>query len=148
MDQDRDSWREQVIQLLTQIATGTPMSQSQSFPVFDSQLRLAGVFNSDDFTNDFAETLTITVKTGASIGGAKVLTKIQRKDEVSGEYVDIPGATTSNLAQNLSTDLTISPGIAQTNNRRVNDIAPRIWRVVCTVAGGTSINFEVNGEVL
>lgn len=124
------------------------MSQSQSFVVFDSQSRSVGTFNSDDSINDFAETLTITVKTGVAVGNSKVTAKIQRKDEISGEYVDIPGAETAAQGASSSTNLTISPGIAQTNKRRINDIAPRIWSVVSTVAGGTSIVFAVNGETL
>lgn len=119
---------------------------SQSVVVFESSSQPVAVVNSLDFVNDFEDGLMLTLTTLAAVGGCKVTIKVQRKDELSNSYIDIPGAVSIALGPNLSTDLFIKPGIGSSNNRRVNDAAPKVWRVVATIAGGTSIVFGVNGE--
>lgn len=75
--------------------------------------------------------------------------KIQRKDPTSGKYVDLPGGAFAQKTGTGTDDLTIYPGIAETNNRSVSDVIGGIYRAVCTLGGTTpSFTFSLAGFVI
>lgn len=82
-------------------------------------------------------TLDITVWNATSLD-----VKVQMKDVVSGQYVDIPGAAFAQKTGTGTDTLVIYPGIAETANRSVSDVLPPRWRIVGTQVG-TSVTYSV-----
>lgn len=66
--------------------------------------------------------------------------KMTRKDSISGNYVDVPGAAFSQLSSTGTTLLTVYPGIGETANEGVSDSLGGTVRAEATI-GGTSPDF-------
>lgn len=66
--------------------------------------------------------------------------KIQRKDETSGNFVDMRDAAFAQKTGTGTDDLVIYPSITATANRGVSDALSYRWRAVATI-GGTSPDF-------
>ena len=79
--------------------------------------------------------------------------KVQRKDPISSNYVDLPGGAFGERTAahaDATFGLTIYPGIAETSDVSVSDVLGDDWRVVATI-GGTStptFAFSVAAELV
>jgi hypothetical protein len=92
-------------------------------------------------------TLEITAKQGTS---PTCNVKIQRRDPVSGEYVDLPDGAFAQQVAEATVALTIYPGIAETSNVSVSDVLSEEIRAVFTL-GGTStpgFTFSLGGTLI
>lgn len=70
--------------------------------------------------------------------------KVQMKDPISGNYVDMPSAAFAQKTAVGTDTLTIYPGALTIANRQVNAILPKTWRLVATIGGATpSFTFSV-----
>lgn len=75
--------------------------------------------------------------------------KLQRKDQLSGEWVDLTGGAFAQKTGTGTDDLVIYPGIAETANRSVSDVLTARWRAVATVGGTSpSFTFSLGGTYL
>ena len=79
--------------------------------------------------------------------------RLQGKDRVSGNYVNMPGCTfPQKTASHADTtvSLTVYPGIGETNQETISDVLPETWRVTGTI-GGTdtpTFNYGISAELL
>lgn len=90
--------------------------------------------------------LDVTVVTGT---GPTLDVKIQRKDSLSGKYVDLPGAAFAQKAGVGTDDLVVYPGVAETANRSVSDVISEEWRAVATIGGTTpDFTFSLAGSYI
>lgn len=72
--------------------------------------------------------------------------KVQRFDAISSQWVDLPGGALAQKTATGTDDLTIYPGIAETNNRSVSDVIGEEVRFVWTIGGTTpSFTFTIGG---
>ena len=85
--------------------------------------------------------LDITVDAGGTLD-----VKLQRKDPLSGKYVDIPGASFPQQSGVGTTELTVFPGIAETANVSVSDVLSEVWRAVATMATSPDMTFSLAGS--
>ena len=83
-------------------------------------------------------TLDITAVTGTSPTAA---VKIQRRDPVSGNYVDLPGGAFASQTGTGTSGLTIYPGIAETADVSVSDVLSEEIRAVFTIGGTDTPTF-------
>lgn len=98
-------------------------------------------FNSDVQFNDIYRGLRLALNISAASGTTPTLVmKLQHRDFVSGNWIDITGAATASQTGTGTVDLVVYPGITGTANSRVNDVLPRTWRAVFTI-GGTTPSF-------
>lgn len=75
--------------------------------------------------------------------------KVQRFDNLSGQWVDLPGAAFAQKTGTGTDDLTIYPGIAETANRSVSDVICEEVRFVWTIGGTTpSFTFTLGGTYI
>lgn len=115
--------------------------------IFQSSSRGAATYNSDPMFNPGWPGVKLTVDVSVHNSGT-VTVKIQTKDNVSGQWIDLAGATTAALSgSNQTVTLTIYPGLAETANVDVSTVLPQQWRVVATVASA-AVTFSVGGEYL
>lgn len=107
-------------------------------------------FNSNDQENTDFRGVALVLDISAISGTSPTLdVKLQRKDPISGKYIDITGAAFAQQTATGTLDLVVYPGITATSNRRVNDVMPRDWRVVFTIGGTTpSVTFSLAGNYL
>lgn len=63
----------------------------------------------------------------------------------SATWLDITGAAFAQKSGTGADDLVIYPGITATANRRVNDVLPKTWRVVSTLASTPSFTYSLGG---
>lgn len=86
----------------------------------------------------------------AASGTAPTLdVKVQRYDETSGKYVDLPSAQFAQKTTTGTDDLIIYPGIAETANRSVSDCITETWKVIWTVTGTTpSFTFSIGARYI
>lgn len=68
--------------------------------------------------------------------------KLQRKDEVSGEYEDITGAALAQKTADATESLMVYPGMTVVANRSVSNHPGQVIRVVATI-GGTGYSASV-----
>ena len=95
-----------------------------------------GANNSDDQTNDGYRGVQLVLDYTAESGTSPTLdVKVQVKDPVSGNYVDLAGAAFAQQNAVGTNMLTIYPGIAETANVTVSDGLAKTWRIVGTVGG-------------
>jgi len=85
--------------------------------------------------------------------GASGQIQIQLKDEVSGNYVDLAGAASSNISAPGLYYLTVYPGIDETkgmpDNVDVSSVLSGTWRVKGTLSGASpSVEFSVSAEYI
>lgn len=116
--------------------------------VFSSVARGTGAENSPDQRTQDHRGIRLFLNITAASGVAPTLDiKLQVKDEVSGVYLDLTGASFAQQSTTGALDLVVYPGITSTANRRVSDVIPRTWRAVATVAGTTpSFTFSLTGD--
>lgn len=101
--------------------------------------------NTPDFTNISGAGAIVFVDITAVAGATPNMTvKLQSKDPVSGNYVDIPGAVTASLTAIGTYMLAVRPGITVVANQAIAQPVPRTFRLVYTIGGGTtSITFSL-----
>lgn len=108
--------------------------------VFASEARTASA-NSDAVSTFTAPGGVFFLNISAASGTSPTLdVKIQHKDPISGEFVDVPGASFAQKTATGTDSLTIYPGVAETANRSVSDILGDEVRAVATI-GGTTPSF-------
>jgi hypothetical protein len=97
---------------------------------------------SRDVATHNSAAITATGYTGCRVfiditvhNGGTVTPKVQTLDQVSGQWVDIPGAAFAALSgSNQTKQLTIRPGVAETVNESVSDVLGNTIRVVAPVS--------------
>ena len=110
--------------------------------VLASAARTASV-NSDDQTNYGARGVRLTLDVTARQLPATITVKVQAKDSVSGQYLDMTDCAFA-TANSISTDeLIIYPGLTAAANVVVSDVLPRTWRAVATYGGSNAITFSL-----
>lgn len=101
-------------------------------------------------TNSSARGVALFVNISAITGTSPTLVvKVQAKDPVSGNYVDLPSAETASLTATGTTLLLIYPGAAAIANSVVSSALPKDWRVAWTIGGtGPNITFSVGAQTI
>ncbi len=104
-------------------------------------------FTSNDLINNGAKGIRLCLDVTAASGTTPTLdVKLQSKDSLSGQYLDITGAAFAQKIAISTDDFVIYAGVATTASRRVSDILPKVWRVVFTIGGTTpSFTFTLGG---
>lgn len=102
--------------------------------VFGSSSRAADTYNSADQNLEDCRGTRIMLDVSAVAAGGTLDVKVQVKDRVSGNYVDLPNASFTQKVGTGTDELTIYPGIAASANRAVSSVLSMTWRVVATVA--------------
>jgi hypothetical protein len=100
----------------------------------------SGATNGADRTLRSGRGITFVVKTISGSGTSPTVTvKLQGKTQ-TGDYYDIPGATTTALPAGTPavTALTVCPGITAANNAAVNLPVPVTYRLVYTIGGSAT----------
>jgi hypothetical protein len=99
-----------------------------------SSVKTATFSTPPQYCNGIGTDVVIDV-TAVSGTAPSVVTKLQRLDETSGKWLDIPGAATAALTAVGTQTLQIYPGIAAVANQAVNRVMAKVWRATCTVTG-------------
>lgn len=124
---------------------------SNQITAFASAARAEATYNADISApeSEGYKGVWLCVDITAESGVATLDVKLQRFDQVSGKYVDMPGAAIAQQSATGTVELTVYPGIAETTNVSVSDHVTDRLRVVATV-GGTSVTmtFTVAGHWL
>ena len=110
--------------------------------VLASALRTATA-TSDDQNNDGYRGVILILNMSAEDGAITLTPKVQVKDPVSGNYVDLAGAAFAAQTATGTKMLTIYPGLAETANVSVSDVLPKTWRIVSTMSGSTSMTYSI-----
>lgn len=121
-------------------------SPNKDGSIFASAARGAATYTSDEYANQDARGLQLYIDITNANGGSLVA-KLQSKDPVSGNWVDIAGAVTASLGSNATTVLTLYPGVTETANVDVANSLPAQWRVSVTVSTAT-MTFSIGGVYL
>lgn len=109
---------------------------------------LASASRAPGATNSLAQTFNnaggvIVFVDVTNVGAAGTVTvKLQHQDPVSGNWVDIPGATTAAIAAISTVALIVFPGVTVVANQAVSQRPGRVVRVVATVATN-NVTFSV-----
>ena len=128
---------------------GSPHLVSDQEVVFSSSSRTA-TENSSDMEQIGFKGVRLFLDISAVTGTTPTLdVKVQAKDKLSGNYIDLTGAV---FAQKTSTGtdyLTIYPGIGETANEAISDLVPNTWRAVATIGGTTpDFTFSLTAEYI
>lgn len=117
--------------------------------IFASASRTASA-NSDDFGHIGFKGVRLFLDVSAVTGTSPTLdVKIQAKDKLSGNYVDLTGAAFTQKTAAGTDYLTIYPGIAETANETISDLVPNTWRAVATIGGiSPDFTFSLSAEYL
>lgn len=105
-----------------------------------------GVVASPEYVNHGWQGLRLFINV-VTLTTGRLVVKVQTRDAASGDWVDMPLATTPTIAGTGTTTLTIMPGIAETANVDVADPLGVRWRVVGTVTIA-AVEFSVGGDYL
>lgn len=112
------------------------------FTVFASAARTEGGgpnYDSEDFENKYARGVTLFLNITTADGTNETLdVKVQAKDPVSGEYIDILNESFAQKTATGTSMITIFPGLVETANVAVSGAMPRTWRVRATVGSTNS----------
>lgn len=115
--------------------------------ILESTSRAAGTHNSAAITAAGYTGARLFVDISVHNGGT-VTPKLQTFDQISGNWVDIPGASFAALSgSNQTKQLTIYPGVAETANEAVSDVLGDTLRVSATVATA-AVTFSVGIDLL
>lgn len=87
--------------------------------------------------------LDITAASGTS---PTLDVKLQYRDDVSGKYVDVPGASFAQKTGTGTSQLSVYPGLTASTNVAVTQVLSKTLRAVQTV-GGTTPNFTYSLSV-
>lgn len=91
--------------------------------------------------------INVTAVTGTET--PTMVAKLQVRDELSLNFIDIPGAVTASITATGQTLLTIYPGLTASANSKVDYPLPRTYRVVYTITGTTpSFTFSTTAHYL
>lgn len=117
--------------------------------VFPSLLRAAGTFNSAEQTSFGSRGLRLYLDITAVNGvGPTLDIKIQIKDNLTGTFFDLPGASFVQAIATGTQMLTLYPGIAVSANVSVSDLISKNWRAVAVVSTGDDFTFSLEAEYL
>lgn len=84
------------------------------------------------------------IKTSAVSGTTPTcVIKFQQRDPLSGDWIDIEGATTASITTAVNTTLEVYPGVVAATNRKVNGLLGKTIRAVGTI-GGTTPSFTIS----
>lgn len=130
---------------------------SNAFAAVDSLNPIAGfpivnptpvaTYNGPDQLNDGPRSgIKVVVDISAVAGGATLTVRIQGKDPVSGKYFTM--LTSTALAAQATTVLTIFPGATAAANVTVNDRMPRTWRISYDIGTATTIAATIGAILL
>ncbi len=125
--------------------TGFPKKQAT---LLASLLRVVATYTSDDQTADGRKGVILYIDVTAQNGTSVVAVKLQGKDPVTGNWVDIAGAVTAALSALTTTTLTLYPGVGEAANVLISDVLPPIWRISATVTNATSLTFSVGADLI
>jgi hypothetical protein len=115
--------------------------------IFESSSRAAATYTSDELKNFEHPGVRLFINR-TNVGGAGTVTaKIQVKDPVSGQWVDLTGAVTTALATVACSTLTLYPGLTAAANDKIDGHLGVTWRVSVTVAANAVV-FSISGEYL
>lgn len=105
----------------------------------------AATFNSSDFEMPTGGVgLILFLNISAATGTTPTLdVKVQGKDSISGNYVDVPGAAFAQKTGTGTSALVIHPAITASTNVAIAQVVPKTFRVVSTL-GGTTPNFTMS----
>lgn len=107
-------------------ATGTEAATTQSTTVTLRDHEVGGLFILDITATNGSPTLDV---------------KLQFVDELSGKFVDVPGAAFAQKSSTGTDSLIVFPGVTAAANRAVSYALPQSFRVVYTVGGTGSPSF-------
>ena len=109
--------------------------------IFSSAARTATA-NSDDNFSHGSRGLWVVLDITAASGTSPTLdVKLQRKDPLSGSYVDLPGGVCAQKTGTGTAWLTVYPGIAETTNGSTSDVISEVFRAVGTIGGTDTPTF-------
>lgn len=97
-----------------------------------------GTANSDFDLPDDAKGAIFVLDITAETGTATLDVKIQFKDELSGKYVDVPGASFAQKSATGVSQLSVFPGLTASANVAVNQALTKTLRAVRVEAGAAS----------
>ena len=105
-------------------------------------------FNSATKTNYDAKGAAFIINVTAITGTVTptLTAKVQMQDVVSGNWVDIPGATTAGITATGQTLLILYPGLTVVSNSKIDFPLPRVYRLAYTITG-TLPNFTFSTGV-
>lgn len=117
------------------------MQESTIIPTSDQ----TATFNSKEFeipkgSKGAKFFLRINTATGTT---PTCVVKIQEKDPVSGQWVDVNGAAFASKTAANTDSLEIYPGVTAVANRRVSGVLSKTVRAVATI-GGTTPSFNMS----
>ncbi len=118
--------------------------------IFSSAARTASA-NSARFRRAADEKgVVVTVDTTAVSGTTPTLVvKLQAYDQLSGKYIDVPGATTATINSTSTVRFAVEPSLTASANVAVSQICPEMFRAVATIGGTTpSFTFSVSAELV
>ena len=118
--------------------------------LFASAAQTATV-NSVDVTKPIgAAGLLLILNISAVSGSTPTLNvKLQSKDPISGNYVDVPGAAFAQQNSTGTLQLVVHPAVAAVANVAIAQGVGHTFRAVATIAGGTpSFTFSLSGHYL
>lgn len=126
-----------------------PNLVSDQETIFASASRTASA-NSDDFEQIGFKGVRLYLDVSAASGTTPTLdVKIQAKDKLSGNYIDLTGAAFAQKTTTGTDYLTIYPGIGETANEAISDLVPNTWRAVATIGGTTpDFTFSLSAEYI
>ena len=110
--------------------------------ILSSSARTSTTNSDDQVAPDGAKGVRLYLDISARSGTSPTLdVKVQAKDSLSGNYVDVSGGAFAQKNATGTDDLIIYPSVAAVSNRRVGDHIPRDWRVVGTIGGSSTPTF-------
>lgn len=115
--------------------------------IFESASRAAATHNSAAFTAQGYTGAKIFVDVSVHNGGT-VTVKLQTMDQLSGNWVDITGATTAALSgSNQTVALSIHPALTGSANVAISQLIGNTCRAVATVAAA-AVTFSVSVDLV
>lgn len=115
--------------------------------IFESAARASGAHNSAAFTAQGYTGVKVFVDVSVHNGGSLTV-KLQAMDQLSGNWVDITGATTAALSgSNQTVALNVHPALTASSNVAVSQLMGNTCRVVGTVATAT-VTFSVSVDLV
>lgn len=117
--------------------------------VFASAARTATASSADQFASVHRGVI-FTLNISAASGTTPTLdVKIQMKDNVSGVYIDIPGAAFAQKTTTGTDSLVLYPGVTVTANRSVSTVLPSCFKAVATITGTSpSFTFTLAADLI
>lgn len=117
--------------------------------IFSSAARAVATYNSPEYVNPGAEGLRIFVNATISGGGTLDL-KVQNFDPASQTWMDVPGASATQITATGTAVITLFPGNTGDLEADDNNIATPLgmrWRISVTIGTATT-TFSVGADYL